>query len=124
MFWLILLGDAARHVPWRGTWRPAIAALVFLACFNSGALLVEFGAAKAAQMQRQMADLQALASVRGNQCLSSAGAVDPLVMPEETSPALYYRAIDRYGDPSAGLPVSDRADFDKARGNLLKPGCS
>ena len=124
VFWLILLGDAARRLPWHGTWRPAMVALLFLACFNSGAVLVEFGTAKAAQMQRQMADLQALAAVRGNPCLNPSGAVDALVMPVETSPALYYRAVDRYGDPSAGQPVVDKASFDQASANLLKPGCT
>jgi hypothetical protein len=124
VFWLILLARPAGRLPWRGTWRPAIVALVFLACFNSAALLFEFGTAKAAQMQRQMADLQALAAVRHDQCLSPNGAVDPLVMPDETNPALYYRAIDRYGDPTEGLPVVDRADFDQARANLLNPGCN
>jgi hypothetical protein len=119
----ILLGDAARRVPWRGTWRPALVALVFLSCFNSGAVLVEFGTAKDAQMQRQVADLQALADVRDNPCLNPSGAVDPLVMPAETSPALYYRAIDRFGDPSARQPVRDPAAFDQARTNLLRPGC-
>ncbi|HXC78759.1 MAG TPA: hypothetical protein VNU19_17125, partial [Candidatus Acidoferrum sp.] len=98
--------------------------LLFLACFNSGAVLVEFGTAKAAQMQRQMADLQALAAVRGNPCLNPNGAVDALVMPAETSPALYYSAVDRYGDPAAGQAVVDQASFDQARANLLKPGCT
>jgi hypothetical protein len=123
VFWLILLGDAARRLPWRGTWRPAMVALLFLACFNSGALLVEFGTAKAVQMQRQVADLQALAAVRGNPCLNPNGAVDPLVMPVETSPGLYYRAIDRYGNPAAGQPVVDQADFHEAEANLRTPGC-
>jgi len=123
VLWLILLGDAARRLPWHGTWRPAIVALLFLACFNSGALLVEFGSAKAVQMQRQMADLQALAAARGNQCLNPSGAADPLVMPDEASPSRYYRAVDRYGDPSAGRPVVDRADFDQATANLQTPGC-
>ena len=123
VFWLILLARAAARLPWRGTWRPAMVALVFLACFNSGALLVEFGTAKAAQMQRQMADLQALAAVRSNPCLNPTGAVDQLVMPDETNPALYYRAIVRYGDPPAGMPVTDRADFDQAMANLLTAGC-
>jgi hypothetical protein len=74
-------------------------------------------------MERQVSDLQALAAVRNNPCLNLNGAVDPLVMPVETDPALYYRAIDRYGDPSAGMPVADRADFDRARSNLLSSGC-
>jgi hypothetical protein len=123
VFWLILLADAARRLRWRGTWRPAIVALLFLACFSSSALLFTFVTAKTVQMQRQVADLQALAAVRGNPCLSPTGAVDPLVMPPETSPALYYRAIDRYGDPSASLPLVDHGDFDRARANLLTPGC-
>ena len=123
VFWLILLGDAARRLPWRGTWRPAMLALVFLACFNSSAVLVEFGAAKAAQMQRQMADLQALATARAKPCLNPGAAVDPLVMPEENRPALYYRAIDRYGDPSAGIPVTDQTDFETATAHLQSPGC-
>ena len=124
VFWLLLLAEAARRLPWRGTWRPALVACLFLACFNSGVLLFEFTAAKAIQMQRQVADLQALAAVRSDPCLDPNGAVDPLVMPVETIPALYYRAVDRYGDPAASLPVVDKTDFDQARANLLKPGCS
>ena len=123
-FWLLLLAEAARRLPWRGTWRPALVACLFLACFNSGVLLFEFTAAKAIQMQRQVADLQALAAVRSDPCLDPNGAADLLVMPVETSPALYYRAVDRYGDPAASLPVVDKADFDQARATLLKPGCS
>jgi hypothetical protein len=123
VFWLILLADAARRLPWRGTWRPAIVACLFLACFSSSALLFTFVAAKTVQMQRQVADLQALAAVRGNPCLSPNGTVDLLVMPPETSPAIYYRAIDRYGDPADSLPIVDQADFDRARANLLTPGC-
>jgi hypothetical protein len=124
VFWLILLSHPAGRLPWRGTWRPAIAALVFLACFNSGALLFEFGAAKAAQMQRQVADLQALAAVRDNRCLVPNATADPLVMPQVTSPAAYYRAIDKYGNPTAPQPVVDRADFEQAQANLLKPACA
>jgi hypothetical protein len=44
-------------------------------------------------------------------------------MPPVRSPALYYRAIDRYGDPVAGLPVADRADFEVAVNNLRLPHC-
>jgi hypothetical protein len=124
VFWLMLLAEAARRLPWRGTWRPALVACVFLACFNSGALLAEFVAAKSIQMQRQVADLQALAAERGDPCLDPEGTADPLVMPVETSPARYYRAVDRYGDPVASLLVVDKADFDLARANLLKPGCN
>jgi hypothetical protein len=123
VFWLILLADAARRLPWRGTWRPALVACLFLACFSSSALLFTFVAAKTVQMQRQVADLQALAAVRGNPCLSPNGTADLLVMPPETSPAIYYRAIDRYGEPAASLPIVDQADFDRARANLLTPGC-
>ncbi|HUY73057.1 MAG TPA: hypothetical protein VMW11_00940 [Candidatus Dormibacteraeota bacterium] len=123
VFWLILLADAARAVPWRGTWRPAILACLFLMCFNSGVLLFSFATAKVVVMQRQVADLQALAVERNDPCLKPGGAVDPLVMPVETSPALYYRAIDRYGDPSAGIPVTDQVDFARARLNLVSSGC-
>jgi hypothetical protein len=123
VFWLILLAGAARRLPWRGTWRPALVACLFLACFSDAVVLFTFAAAKTVQMQRQVADLQALAAERGDPCLNPAGAVDPFVMPVETSPALYYRAIDLYGDPAASLPVVDRADYDQARANLRTPGC-
>lgn len=123
VFWLILLADAARELPWRGTWRPALLAVLFLMCFNSGVLLFSFATARLVLMERQVADLQALASVRTDRCLDRSGAVDGLVMPYFTSPADYYRAIDRYGDPVAGLPVADRADFDRARLNLISSGC-
>jgi hypothetical protein len=123
VFWLLLLADAIRYLPWRGTWRPALVACLFLACFNSGVLLFTYAAAKTVAMERQIADLQALAAERGDPCLDPNGAVDPLVMPVETSPALYYRAIDRYGDPSASHPVVDRSSFDQGRANLLTAGC-
>jgi hypothetical protein len=123
VFWLLLLADAARLLPWRGTWRPALIALLFLATFSSGVLLLEFVVAKEVQMERQVADLQALAAERTDPCLNPNGAVDPFVMPVETSPAQYYRAIDKYGDPSHGLPVVDRAAFDQAQANLRTPGC-
>ena len=122
VLWLILLADAARGLPWRGTWRPALAAVLFLACFNSAVLLFEFAVAKTAQMERAVADLQALAAERGDPCLDASGHADLLVMPQVTPPA-YYRAVDRYGDPVAGLPVLDRADFDTARAGLRKAGC-
>ncbi|HKB18429.1 MAG TPA: hypothetical protein VKF28_05295 [Candidatus Dormibacteraeota bacterium] len=122
VLWLILLSDAARSLPWRGTWRPALAAVLFLAGFNSAVLLFEFTVAKTAQMERAAADLQALAAERGDPCLDPSGYADPLVMPQVTPP-LYYRAVDRYGDPVAGLPVHDKADFEAARANLRKAAC-
>ena len=123
VLWLLLLGDAARSLPWRGTWRPALVAAVFLACFNSGALLFEFAAAKSAQMQREGADLQALDYARDTACASAPQGVDPLVMPQVTSPDLYYRAVDRYGDPAPPLPVSDFEDYRRALVNLQRPPC-
>ena len=122
VLWLILLGDAARSLPWRGTSRPALAALAFLACFNSAVVLVEFGSAKTFQMQRGVADLQALNASRNYDCLNPAGSVDPMIMPDVLPPA-YYRAIDRYGDPVAGKPIQDPNDFEVAVNNLRKPGC-
>jgi hypothetical protein len=47
-----------------------------------------------------------------------------LVMPDEIRPALYYRAVTRFGDPSAGVPVADRAAYDQAKANLHTPGCA
>jgi hypothetical protein len=43
-------------------------------------------------------------------------------MPQLT-PQLYYGAVDRYGDPVAGLPVRDQGDFNAARANVRKAGC-
>jgi hypothetical protein len=124
VFWLILLADAARVLPWRGTWRPALAACLFLACFNSGVLLVLYATAKDAQMHREIADLQALAAERSDPCLNPGASVDPLVMPQVDNPAVYYRATDRYGEPATSRLVVDRADFQTALRNLVRPGCN
>lgn len=124
VLWLILLADVARLLPWRGQWRPALAACLVLACFNSSALLVSNAAAKTKVMQRVVADMQALGVERSNPCLDPAGRVDRRWMPPVTSPSLYYRAVDRFGDPVAGLSITDRADFDAARRNLLRSDCS
>ncbi|OLB90167.1 MAG: hypothetical protein AUI15_25205 [Actinobacteria bacterium 13_2_20CM_2_66_6] len=123
IFWLLLLSDAAAALPWRGTWRPVLAACVFLACFNSAALLFEYGTAKTVQMQREGADLQALNSLRGDPCLKPSGYADALVMPQVNSPALYYRAVDKYGDPAPKGPVTDRTDYDRARQSLVFTSC-
>ena len=123
VLWLIVLGDLARDVPWRGTWRPALVACVFLACFNSGVLLFSYAAARTVLMERQVADFYALSAVRSDPCLAPAGAVDPLVMPVERDPAAYYRALDRYGDPRAGMPLLDRASYEKGVRNLRKANC-
>jgi hypothetical protein len=124
VFWLLLLANPASDLPWRGTWRPALIACLFLACFSSSALLYTWAVAKGEQMAREAADLHALASVRGNPCLNPRGAVDLLVMPQVTSPPEYYRAVDRYGDPAASTPLVRDADFENARANLLTPGCA
>jgi hypothetical protein len=120
--WLILLADAAGGLPWRGTWRPALIAGLFLACFSSAVLLFAFASAKAVQMERAIADLQALDAMRTQSCLDPTGNADLLVMPQVRPPA-YYRAIDRYGDPVAGLPIRDRADFEVALAHLRKADC-
>jgi len=123
VFWLILLADPARRLPWRGTWRPALAACLFLACFASGTLLFTFAVAKTVQMEREIADLRALADMRGDQCLNPTGVADPLVMPQVTRPALYYRAVDRFGDPVAGIAAVKSSDYVQAEVNLRLPGC-
>jgi len=124
VFWLLLLADPARELRWRGTWRPALIACLFLACFSSSVLLYTWALAKTVQMQREAADLQALAAVRADPCLDPNGAVDLLVMPQVTSPPAYYSAVDRYGDPAAGTrPIRD-PDFDRALANLRVPGCA
>ncbi len=121
VFWLVLLARPAGSLPWRATWRPALVACLFLACFNSSVLLVAYGAAKAQLMQREIADLQALAAQRTDGCVAPNGVADRLVMPQVTNPVIYYRAVDRFGNPTEGRPVTDRADFDAARANL---GCA
>ena len=44
-------------------------------------------------------------------------------MPQVNSPALYYRAVDRYGDPAPSRAVTNPGDFARARANLLRSGC-
>lgn len=123
VLWLILLADAARALPWRSTWRPVLAACVFLAWFNSSVLLFTYGTARTVVMERQLADYYALAAERNDPCLDPNGAVDLLVMPAETRPAPYYHAIDTFGDPRAGRPLRDRASFEVGVRNLRQPGC-
>lgn len=123
VFWLILLGDAARSLPWRGTWRPALVACVFLAVFNSAVLLVSFAVARTVLMERQVADYYALAAMRNDPCLDPTGAVDLLVMPAETEPAVYYRAVDLYGNPIDGAPLLDRGSYEAGIAHLRRAGC-
>jgi len=85
-------------------------------------LLFVYASAKTLQMQRATADLQALAAMRDDPCLDPAGHADVLIMPGITPPA-YYRAVDRYGDPVAGKPVRDQADFEAARSRLRRTNC-
>ena len=122
LLWILLLADAARDLPWHGTWRPALVACAFLAAFNGAVVLAEYTAAKTAQMQRAQADLQALAAERSDPCLDGTSNADVLIMPGVSPPA-YYRAVARYGDPAAGTEVRDRDDFEAAKARLRKPNC-
>jgi hypothetical protein len=128
VLWILLLSDAARDLPWRGTWRPVLAALLFLACFNNAVLLVGWSAAKTVQMQREDADLYALQLVRNQPCRKASGAVDPLVMPQVNRPDVYYRAIDRFGSPPQHLVFAvggpQDADLTRALDNLSRKGCA
>lgn len=119
--WLVLLAELARDLPWRGTWRPALAACLFLACFNGAVVMFEFWAAKVYLMQISIADLQALAAERDDPCLDPTVHVDLLVMPD-VLPGPYYRALDRYGDPVAAFPARTSL-VASARANLRRPGC-
>ena len=121
--WIVLLADAAGAFPWRGTWRPVALACLFLACFNSAVLLFSYSVARTVVMERQVADYYALAAMRHDPCLDPKGAVDLLVMPVETQPAAYYRAVDRYGDPRDGMPLLDRASYAEGLGHLRKGNC-
>jgi hypothetical protein len=121
--WLILLADAARGLPWRGTWRPALVACLFLACFSSAVLFYSFAIARPFVMERQIADYYALDAARHDPCLDPKARVDPLVMPSVLEPGPYYRAVDQFGDPADGLPLRDRASYEAALGNLRKSGC-
>jgi hypothetical protein len=121
--WIILLAGAARAYPWRGTWRPVAVACVFLASFNSATLLFSFAVAKTVLMERQVADYYALAAMRDDPCLDPNGAVDLLVMPVETDPAQYYRAVDRYGDPRDGMPLVDHDSYEAGLARLRKGSC-
>ena len=127
-FWILILCDAARDLPWRGTWRPALAACLFLACFDNAALLVGVSAAKTVQMQREDADLYALQLVRNQPCRKASGAVDPLVMPQVNRPDVYYRAIDGFGSPPQHLVFAvggpQDADLTRALDNLSQKGCA
>jgi len=122
LLWILLVADAARDLPWRGTWRPALVACAFLAAFNGAVLLAEYTAAKTAQMQRAQADLQALAAERSDPCLDGSSNADVLIMPGVSPPA-YYRAVGLYGDPVAGTQVRDRDDYYAAKARLRKPAC-
>lgn len=127
VLWLLLLADAARDLPWRGTWRPVLVAILFLACFNNAVLLVAYSAAKTLQMQREDADVYVLQLLRNNQCVDPNGAVDPLVMPQVNRPDAYYRAIDRFGSPPQPLRfdvASPSPDLARAVGNLLGKSCA
>ena len=123
LLWIVLLGDAARDLPWRGTWRPALAACAFLAAFNGAVVLVEYTTAKTVQMQRAQADFQALAAMRSDPCLDPAGNADVLIMPGVAA-ADYYRAVDHYGDPVAGTQVRRQADFEAAKARLRRASCT
>ena len=124
-FWLLLLADTARDLPWRGTWRPALVACLFLACFSNAVLLGSYAAAKTVQMQREDADIFALQLVRNHRCLDPNGVVDPLVMPQVNRPDAYYRTIDRFGSPPQPLSfaVGHQDDVARALTNLLRRNC-
>jgi hypothetical protein len=107
VFLLPLLVDAARDLPWRSVWRPALIAGFALAMAGNVAQLWNAAESQSSLTKIETSELQTMAIFRGTPDMALNRSPDKSVMPHVTAGG-YFGAVDQLGSP---VPISGVGDL-------------
>jgi hypothetical protein len=98
VFLLPVLADAARELPWRSAWRPALVAVFATSLISNSVQLRSAAVAQTQLMKTQTAELQTVELFRGAPDMSLYSPLDDQIMPQLVA-ARYFAATDELGSP-------------------------
>ena len=98
VYLLPLVADAARELPWRHLWRPALVAVFLVGLFGNTMQLREAATSQIDLMRTEDAELQTAEVFRGAPDMALDRRLDDSIMPQLTA-ASYFAAVDELGSP-------------------------
>ena len=98
VYFLPLVANAIKNVPWRGLPRAAVASSFAVAILTNGVLLADRAVGRVDTMRTENAELQTVESFRGAPDMARNRPLDSWLMPQLTA-STYYVAIDVLGSP-------------------------
>jgi hypothetical protein len=98
VYLLPLVADAARELPWRHLWRPALVAVFLVGLFGNTVQLRDAATSQIDLMRTEDAELQTAEVFRGAPDMALNRRLDDNIMPQLTA-ASYFAAVDELGSP-------------------------
>jgi len=108
VFLLPILADAARELPWKSAWRPALVALFALCLIGNTIQLRNAALAQTAVMTTEVAELQTIGVFHGAPDMSLYRPLDDQIMPQLVA-ARYFAATNELGSPVSQTTVDNLA---------------
>lgn len=123
VFLVLILTDAVRELPWRGLWRPALAAVVIMSIGWNAVHLRQAAASKDVQFAFQKAELRTVWLFRDAPGIDLNARIDPVLMPQ-VSVGAYLRSREQLGSPlpditPGGLQELDPHAVNQAMRNMM-----
>lgn len=104
VYLLPLIADAARELPWRHLWRPALVALLAVGLYGNTIQLRDAATSQISLMRTEDAELQTAEVFRGAPDMALNRGLDDNIMPQLTA-ANYFAATDELGSPVGSATV-------------------
>jgi hypothetical protein len=101
---LPLLAHVFRNLPWRGLWRPALAAAFAAAVLSNALQLRDIAVSQVDAMKIENAELQTTLAFEGARDLALDQPLDPVIMPQLDARQLY-AAVPELGSPVPRVSV-------------------
>jgi hypothetical protein len=110
VYFLPLIANALKGLPWRGLWRPALTSVFAIAILANGILLVSRATGSTDTMRTENAELRIVELFRGAPDMALNRPLDSVIMPQLTA-STYLAAIDDLGSPVPTSTPNSLADL-------------
>lgn len=98
VYFLPLIANAVKQLPWRGLWRAALSTAFAIAVLANGIQLIDRAIANTNTMRIENAELRTVERFRGAPDMALNRPLDAVIMPQLTASS-YFAAIDELGSP-------------------------
>jgi hypothetical protein len=106
VYFLPLVANSIKVLPWRGLWRAAVPSAIAVAILANAIVLLDRASANTELMRTENAELRTVELFRGAPDMALHRALDNVIMPQLNASS-YFAAIDELGSPvPASIPGS------------------